>query len=147
MLARECLHRASGQAIVTLGRKDIYLGKYDSAASRREYDRVVAEWLAAGRPTFKVPAPGTEGVAIAQILAAFLRHAKEYYRASDEADGFKFAMGPMKRLYSRLPAEDFTLSKLKAVREKMVKAGWSRNYIVKQVGRIRMIFKWADHDE
>ena len=47
-------HKPSGQAIVTLpdgrgGRRDIYLGKHGSAASRREYLRVIGEWETLGR--------------------------------------------------------------------------------------------------
>ena len=34
-------HRASGQAIVTIGRKDFYLGPHGTKASKREYDRIV----------------------------------------------------------------------------------------------------------
>jgi len=32
-------HRASGQAIVTIDRRDFYLGPWKSKASRIEYDR------------------------------------------------------------------------------------------------------------
>ncbi len=46
---RYCKHRASGQAVVTLNGKDIYLGRYGSRVSRMEYDRLIAEWLAHGR--------------------------------------------------------------------------------------------------
>ena len=42
-------HKASGQAVVTLGGQDVYLGPHGTAASKREYDRVVGEWLARGR--------------------------------------------------------------------------------------------------
>ena len=42
-------HKPSGQAVVTLSGKDFYLGSYDSAVSRVEYDRLVAEWLVSGR--------------------------------------------------------------------------------------------------
>ena len=42
-------HRASGQAIVTIGGRDIYLGPYGTKASKAEYDRIVSEWLANGR--------------------------------------------------------------------------------------------------
>jgi hypothetical protein len=38
-------HRPSGQAVVTLGGHDIYLGKWQSSKSRQEYRRLVAEWL------------------------------------------------------------------------------------------------------
>jgi hypothetical protein len=37
-------HNASGQAIVTIQGKDHYLGPYGAAASKREHDRLVAEW-------------------------------------------------------------------------------------------------------
>ncbi len=43
------LHRASGQAVVTLNGRDCYLGPHNSNASRVEYDRLIAEWLANGR--------------------------------------------------------------------------------------------------
>ena len=43
-------HKARGLAVVTLGGKDFYCGKFGSPESRREYDRLVGEWLAAGRP-------------------------------------------------------------------------------------------------
>ncbi len=42
-------HRASGQAVVTLGGVNHYLGPWDTHQSRAEYDRVVNEWLARGR--------------------------------------------------------------------------------------------------
>jgi hypothetical protein len=40
-------HKARGLAMVTLGGKDFYSGKFGSRPSRREYDRVVGEWVAA----------------------------------------------------------------------------------------------------
>ena len=45
-------HRASGQAVVTLAGKTKYLGPHGTRASHLEYDRLIGEWLAAGRPTY-----------------------------------------------------------------------------------------------
>ena len=42
-------HRASGQAVVTIGGRDHYLGPWKSRASRCEYDRLIGEWIANGR--------------------------------------------------------------------------------------------------
>ena len=42
-------HRASGQAVVSFGGHDVYLGPHGSETSRREYDRLIAEYLAVGR--------------------------------------------------------------------------------------------------
>ncbi|MEQ8838023.1 MAG: hypothetical protein RID07_14545, partial [Lacipirellulaceae bacterium] len=41
-------HKAKGLAVVTLNGRDIYLGKYNSAASKQEYKRLVGEWLQGG---------------------------------------------------------------------------------------------------
>lgn len=42
-------HGASGQAIVTIGGSDIYLGPNGTKTSKAESDRVIAEWLVSGR--------------------------------------------------------------------------------------------------
>ncbi|MGD0899975.1 MAG: hypothetical protein ABR915_19245 [Thermoguttaceae bacterium] len=42
-------HKASGQAIVSIQGHDFYLGPWNSKASKVEYDRIISEWLAAGR--------------------------------------------------------------------------------------------------
>ena len=44
-------HEGSGLAVVTIRGKDHYLGPYGTKASHLEYDRLIMEWLAAGRPT------------------------------------------------------------------------------------------------
>jgi hypothetical protein len=51
------LHRATGQAVVTLSGKDHYLGPHASAESRAEYDRLLAAWLANGRRLAPAPEP------------------------------------------------------------------------------------------
>jgi hypothetical protein len=42
-------HRATGQAIVTLNARDLYLGPYNSKASHELYDRLIKEWVANDR--------------------------------------------------------------------------------------------------
>ena len=38
-------HKASGQTVVTLNGRDVYLGRHHSSESREKYKRVVQEWL------------------------------------------------------------------------------------------------------
>ncbi len=45
-LPRYRRHKPSGQAVVTLSGQDYYLGPYGTKASKTEYDRLTAEWLA-----------------------------------------------------------------------------------------------------
>ena len=71
-------HKPSGQAVVTISGRDIYLGKWNTAASRAEYDRLIGEWLAGGRCLRNALGDrrhrGHEGLdtdaVIAQVLAA-----------------------------------------------------------------------------
>ena len=35
------LHKATGQAVVTLGGRDIYLGRHGTPESQAEYDRIL----------------------------------------------------------------------------------------------------------
>ncbi|MHB0957257.1 MAG: hypothetical protein ACYC0X_24535 [Pirellulaceae bacterium] len=42
-------HKPTNQAVVTINGQDIYLGKWNTAASKAEYDRLIAEFLANGR--------------------------------------------------------------------------------------------------
>ncbi len=37
-------HKPAGKAVVTIGGRDIYLGKYGSAESRQEFNRLIVEW-------------------------------------------------------------------------------------------------------
>ncbi len=48
-LPRYSMHRASGQAVVTIGGRDHYLGPFGSDASHCARDRLISQWLADGR--------------------------------------------------------------------------------------------------
>ena len=39
-----CLHKASGQAFVTINGRERYLGKYGSPESQIRYKQLVVEW-------------------------------------------------------------------------------------------------------
>ena len=101
-------HRGSGQAIVTLNGRDFYLGPHGTKISWLEYDRLIAEWLAAGRRT----GPEPESVTVLEIILAFLRHGKTHYRNKDgkatgTLENFKLAFAVLKQHYGRKPANEF----------------------------------------
>lgn len=138
-------HRASGQAVVTIAGKEVYLGPWKSAASRHEYDRVVGEWLARGRIA---PPNPSAGITVGELLADYLRWAKGYYRGgSREVEQIKFTIRPLRKLYGKTPASQFGPLALKAVREEMIKANICRNEINKRVGRLKRIFAWGVENE
>src|SRR5262245_38049462 len=78
------LHRPTGQAVVTIDGRDLYLGKHGTAESRAEYDRLIAEWLSNGR---RLPVGGEAAPAdlnVDEVILAYLDWADGYYRKNGE---------------------------------------------------------------
>lgn len=72
------LHKPSGQAVVTLGGKDHYLGRHGSDESRAKYQRLVADYARNG---FRVPEVGVgEPYRVAELRDEFLTWAERVYR-------------------------------------------------------------------
>ena len=71
-------HKASGQAVVTLGGRDVYLGRYGSEESKQAYSRLVGEWVAGGQQA--KPQLLNRALVIDELIAAYLKHADQYYR-------------------------------------------------------------------
>ena len=67
-LPKYCLHKKSGRAFVRIGGKMYYLGKHGSTASRREYDRLIAEFIANARQPFHSP----DEILIESLIVRFL---------------------------------------------------------------------------
>jgi integrase len=143
-----CKHKGTGQAVVTIDGRDIYLGLYGTVDSRSRYNQIVAEWLAAGRRLPEDP----QAVTVAEVVAAFRRYARTYYKNSDgtisrEADNYDEAVKPLVKLYGRLPAVEFGPIRLKAVREAMIADARVRTNINRHMSRIKSVFKWATSAE
>jgi len=143
------LHRASGRAVVTLNSKDFYLGPYNSAQSRREYDRLIAEWISNGRQSPQAANLGS--IAVNELLAAYFTFAKSYYvqdgKPGKEYVAMKDAAKLVRALYGRVAVNDFGPLALKAVREKLIESDLCRRHINQRVNRVRRIFKWGVENE
>lgn len=141
-------HRASGQAIVTLCGRDHYLGPHNTKASRVEYDRLIAEWLAAGRGPLYASAAT---LSVAELCLRYLTYAEARYvkngRPTSEVGGLRVAIRYVRRLYSRQPITEFGPLSLKAVRNCMVADNLAISSINQHVGRIRRVFRWGVAEE
>src|SRR4051812_8248043 len=107
-------HRATGQAVVTLGYRDFYLGPYGTKVSRNEYDRIVGEWLNQGRQLRRQLTGQTSAaqeLCVNQLIVAYLNFAQEYYRKrgrlTSEYTAIVCALRHVKRLYGRKPVTEF----------------------------------------
>ena len=97
------LHKPSGQAVVTLDGRDFYLGCHNTKASRAEYDRLIAEWLASGR---RLPrhSGNVSDLTVIELLASYWKYAVGYYvkdgRPTSEVECIKQAVRFLKRMFT-----------------------------------------------
>jgi integrase len=89
---------------------------------------------------------------MAEVMAAFLEHAKIYYQQPDGKPGREYEMIRdtlrfVKADCSALPAKDFGPKRLKEIREAMIAKDHSRRYINKNIERIRRMIRWAVEEE
>jgi len=137
-------HKQSGQAIVTLSGQDFLLGTYDTDVSRREYDRVIAEWLERGRQPLL---HRQEGLFIAEVASRYWAYATQRYvrhgQPTAEQFHIKTAVKHLLRLYENDLVGEFGPLQLKVVRQAMVDAGWARTYVNQQIGVLVRMFKWG----
>ncbi len=142
-------HLASGQAIVTLQGHDHYLGRHGSVESKRNYDRLVGEWLAAGRPS-SAPA-ASNAITVVEVLAKFKHFAKSHYvkngKPTGAADTFTATYRELNLLYGRQPAIDIGPLALKAIINRLIEEGRTRRFICERLQQIKRIYKWAASEE
>ena len=136
-------------AVVTLRGRDVYLGPHNSKASKLEYDRVISEWLAAGRPT--TPVQESCEVTVTELISAYWKFAQSHYvkdgQPTGAIPGIKVALRLLRQNYGPTLAVEFGPLALKAMQAKMIGLDQSRGYINDNIDRIRRMFKWAASEE
>jgi len=141
---RYCLHKGTGQAVVYIDRKPVYLGLYDSPKSRAKYDVEIVAWL-------NENSSQANSFTINELCLMFVSFAESYYQKNGEPTSevynIRLALRPLVRLFGKSRATDFGPKKLKDVRQAMIDAGCVRTSINRQVDRIRRMFRWAVENE
>jgi len=74
-LPKYCHHQPTNRAFVRIEGKMYYLGRYGSEASRQEYDRIIAEFVANGRQSLNCP----DDILVEALIARFLDYAESGY--------------------------------------------------------------------
>ena len=143
------LHKPSDSAVVSIDGNDFYVGAWNSSHSKREYDRLITEWLAGGRSL--TTGGSHRSVTITELVAEYWCFAERYYtrdgKPTAEQNGIRGALRPLRRLYGAHECSDFGPLALKAVRQTFIDGGKSRRYINDCVGRIKRLFKWGVENE
>lgn len=151
------LHKASGRAVLQYkpfwGEQRFYLpGLYNSQESLDAYEEWRAKIVAdirkrAGEATaIKPKARGRS--TMNELLLAYLGDIKPAEgRDQREYNHMRAVVKAVRVLHQHTHLCDFGPIALKDVRKGMIDAGWSRQHINRQVGRLKRIFRWAVEHE
>jgi len=143
------LHRGSGQAIVTIDRKDHYLGVHGNPESRLRYERLITAWMAGSLSPVRKEEPGD--ITVAEVCVRYLRWSQGYYvkdgRETTEVQNIKRAIKALRESYANLPAREFSPLKLKTVRQRFVDDGLTRVNVNRYTRIVTRIFRWAGENE
>src|SRR5690606_36591736 len=119
-------------AIVRIGGRVHYCGRWGTKASRVEYDRLIGEWIQSGRPSRAVPVGETT---ITEMCAAFWKAHKPKF-TSTTATHFKLTTKSLREKYGHVPVDEFGGRSLKTSRASFVAQGQSRKYVNQRVQRV-----------
>jgi len=140
------LHKSSGQAVCYVGRKEVYLGKFDSPESRQKYAELIANL---NRPVEDAPKAAAL-VSVNEVALFFATHKAGLLKylnrdgsASAEQDCYKGVLKILRELFGESPAVEFGPLALRICRDAMVERAWARSHINKQCQRLRRVFKFA----
>ncbi len=139
------LHKRSGQAVVVLNGKTIYLGKYKSKASREEYENVIADFIANGK---KLPPTRTKSDCLIETLCYdYLDNQKKVHSKNGkptEAFGHcRLAVAPVIKHYGQNSIPDFGSRSLLFIQAKWEESGIARKTINRWTGIIKDMFRWG----
>lgn len=141
------LHKGSGQALVQINGRRIYLGVYGSDRSKEKYRRIIATWLTAKPGVSQTDEAIRAELSVSELILQYWNFAKTYYvkngRPTGELDAIRAALRSLKQLHGQTNACHFGPRDLKAVRQAMIDRENCRNYINANVGRIKRMFRWA----
>lgn len=140
---------------------------------RREFDRLLAEYLQRGRRAEPPADPSSleeqgqgssssAGLSIAELISLYWDHAQRYYRSPEgeptgELENIRHALRPLNYLYGSTPAEEFGPKRLKAIQQ-LLTVGYihpehgrhkplCRSLINSRINLIRRMVKWGVSEE
>jgi len=146
------LHKATGQAFVELAGRRFYLGKHGSKASKKEYERRVAEYLANGRKL--PPTLVKNGISCQELTIHFLEWAEGYYvkngKQTATFDHCRNAVSLLIKHYGNESVNNFTPFALEFLQNQWIEKGLARPTVNRYVCFVKKMFKrgvkygWVD---
>jgi integrase len=149
----------TGQAIVKIDGRVVYLGVHGTAAADAAYQALVGEWLLrkagktaeVSKPEVGTVSPVGSSITITELCVEYVRYAEGYYQCDGKPSrhfgAIKSAIRRLRARFTNLPASSFGPRALKDLRESMIREGLDRKTINGYVSIITLAFRWATAEE
>ncbi len=150
LVPKLCIDKSRNRAFCKVDGKFVVLGPAGSAAAQAAYGRLLTALagqsvdaaIEAAKCRQSVPREPKSSTSLNEVFQRFAIERLPKYAAA-ERRCIKSAIKTARELYGLTDAEDFDVLRLRTVREAMIRKGWSRSFINKQVKRLRMVIRWA----
>lgn len=101
--------KPSGQALVEIRGRRVYLGKHNSPESREKYCRLIAEYVSGdGEVT---PAEPKVELTVNEVILCYFKYAQSYYlkheKPTAEVAALRAIFKRLRSLYGRTPVSEF----------------------------------------
>lgn len=150
------LHKASGQALVLINGRPIYLGVHGTENSKRRYEEILRQVDAeavhlAAKADAERRVQAANDLSVIEVVEKYLVFASGYYRKNgkptSEYSNICAALRPVREQCQGMPARLFGPLKLKEFRQQLIDAGIVRKQVNGRIDRIRRMFAWAVSEE
>ena len=144
------LHKATGQAVVYINRKPIYLGLHGSAASKKEYFKVIGQLADDPAPPIK---RSKDGIPLATPIVEYIhdiarKGASEWKRTATDC-----ATEVLLEKYGATDITDFGVAEFEQWRQSLIDNGSRQKYRAKkqlsakwineQANIVKRLLRWA----
>jgi integrase len=144
-----CVHKSRNLAYMTLGGREVYLGRAHSPESHAKYREALSAVLAglppadAVRPNRKPSALTVAELAERWYLAERERHGQRHQSVYEAA----YAARELNHSHATARVAEFGPRAFKAIRDRMVRDGRSRQWANRMMNAIRRCFRWGVGEE
>lgn len=147
-LPRYCIHKGRNLAYMTIRGHEHYLGRAHSPESHAAYRELLAAFLA-GEPTDRKQRPSnSSALTIAELAEVWYLAVREQHGARHQMTyEAGYAAKELSRQHATATVSEFGPRAFKAIRDRMVRDGRSRQWSNRMMNAVRRCFKWGVGEE
>ena len=144
-----CVHKSKNLAYVRIRGRMIYLGRAHSRESLNRYAEVAAAYLAGEDASTPIrPSPKAGALSVGELaerwyVAEHQQHGKGHQKAYEA----RLAALELTKQHATARVVEFGPRAFKAIRDRLVKEGRSRQFINRRMNSIRRCFRWGVAEE